>query len=248
MYPNQNQDPGQQPQQPYQPPQQPPQPFPQQSFPPQQQPYQPQPYAQPQAQSPLDYLNQIAPQGPVKKPMFKGIRGLIIVGLIAVVIVSILAITLNVVNGQRGVPAQQMAARMVSTGEIADKARQGLKSTELRSLNSSLRIILTNATRESAAPLSVINVDIAKLDSSVTAKDAARVEQITARLEDARLNAVYDRTYAREMAYEVATLMTLLQQVYSQTSSNSLKTFLESTYNNLEPTQKALAEYNNEEA
>lgn len=176
--------------------------------------------------------------------MFKGVRGLVAIALIAVVVVSILALVLNAVNAQQRGPAQQMGARLVSTAKISTDAQKNLKSSELRSLNSSLRLVLTNANRDSAEPLSRIDVNVTKIDGGVQAAETARTTAITNRLEDARLNAIYDRTYAREMSYEVATLMTLLQQVYKQTNSESLKKFLDTTYKNLEPTQKALPAYN----
>ena len=176
--------------------------------------------------------------------MFKGVRGLVAIALIAVVVVSILALVLSAVNAQQRGPAQQMGARLVSTAKISTDAQKNLKSSELRSLNSSLRLVLTNANRDSAEPLSRIDVNVTKIDGGVQAAETARTTAITNRLEDARLNAIYDRTYAREMSYEVATLMTLLQQVYKQTNSESLKKFLDTTYKNLEPTQKALAAYN----
>lgn len=243
MFPNQpSGQPEQQP--PYQPPT-PPQPYqppaPQQPYP---QPGYQQPYQQQPSQSPLDYLNQIAPQQSAKKPIFKGIRGIIAIGIILVVVVSILAIVVNVATSGQTAPAQQMAARLASTQEIADGAQRNLKSSELRGVNSNLRIFLTNTNRDIATPLLAVDVTVAKLDEKVTAAETARSTKTSERLEDARLNAIYDRTYAREMAFELATLLSLMQQVYNQTSSASLKEFLDTTYKNLEPTQQAFAAYN----
>ena len=63
------------------------------------------------------------------------------------------------------------------------------------------------------------------------------------RLEDARLNAVFDRTYAREMEYQLATLLALMERVYSSTSSSSLKEYLEESYDNLEPLHEQFAAF-----
>ena len=195
-------------------------------------------------QSPLDYLNQIAPQQVVKKPLFKGIRGVIAIGLVLVVIVSILAIVLNTTSSSQSAPGQQLAAHLVSAKKIADGAQTHLKSSELRGVNSNLRIFFTNTNRDIATPLMAVNVSFAQQDKEVTAAETARAASTSERLENARLNAIYDRTYAREMAFELATIMTLMQQVHKQTNSVSLKEYLDGTYKNLEPTQKAFAEYN----
>jgi len=250
MFPNQPQDqPGQQP---YQPPAQP-QPYvPPVSVPPQLQPYQqaPQqpgnPFPPPNVpqQSPLDYLNQIAPQQVQKKPVFKGMRGIIAIGLILVVLVSILAIVVNSLTSGQSAPAQELAARLISTKAIADEAQTDLKSSELRGVNSNLRLFFTNTNRDIAVPLMAVNVDFTEQDKTVTANETARSALTSERLEDARLNAIYDRTYAREMAFELATMMTLIQQVYNQTNSASLKEYLNETFENLKPTQQAFAEYN----
>jgi hypothetical protein len=240
MFPNQ---PGQQP--PYQPPQQPqpyqpptPEPFPQQQMP-----QQNTGFPQPQ-QSPLDYLNQIAPQQAPKKPVFTGLRGIIIIGVILIVIVSILGLVLNIINSGNTLPAQQLGARLTSLQTIADAAQTNLKSSALRSTNSNLRIFLTNTNRDIATPLLAAEVDLEKLDKNVTAAETTRSEATTARLDDARLNAIYDRTYAREMAFELAALLSLMQQVYNGTSDPALRKYLDEVYKNLEPTQKSFADYN----
>ena len=83
---------------------------------------------------------------------------------------------------------------------IASDTQKNLKSGALRSTNSNLAIFLTNANRDIAAPLSANGIDIKKLDSSVVA--AEKGDELKQTFEDARLNAVLDRTYAREMTSE----------------------------------------------
>ena len=69
-------------------------------------------------------------------------------------------------------------------------------------------------------------------------------EKILAKLEDARLNAIYDRSYARELSYQLETTMSLMRQIYNKTKNKDLKTFLEESYNNLEPIQKQFSDFN----
>ena len=78
--------------------------------------------------------------------------------------------------------------------------------------------------------------------SKITASENG--EKLKTTLEDARLNATFDRTYAREMSYQLETVAALMKDIYTNTNSKSLKTFLEATDNNLQPIKQQLAEFN----
>lgn len=188
----------------------------------------------------VDYLNQIAPQAP-KKMGFSRMQYILIaaVGLVVVltIVFGVIVSSSNSTN-----PEQQLAARLIGTEKIVGDAQVQLKSSQLRTLNSNLKIYLTNTNRDIAAPLLKSGVNVAKLDKTVTANEAGT--DITTRLEDARLNAVYDRTYAREISYQLGTIVALMRQVNTSTKSQSLKAFLDDAYKNLEPTQKQFAEFN----
>jgi hypothetical protein len=190
--------------------------------------------------SAADYLNQISPQAPKKR--FLGRKELIVASVLAalVLLVVILAVALNAGGGTN--TPKQLAARLISTQTIVDDAQSKLKSTELRTLNSNLSIYLTNTNRDIIEPLAAVKVDIKKIDKSITTAEAGT--DITARLEDARLNATYDRTYAREIAYQLEKIGALMRQLYTSTKSVKFKTFLDGAYTNLAPTQKAFETFN----
>jgi len=192
--------------------------------------------------SSADYLNQIAPQTS-RLPRFQlGPKLFLMIGGVLVLLVIILSITVNSIAAGQRRPLETLAARLQSTETVVKDAQVNLKSSQLRSLNSELKLFMANTNRDLADPLKRAGVDITKLNAT-TVKSEATTE-LTDRLEDARLNAVYDRTYAREMAYKLDTIITLMEQIYDSTSSTSLKTFLETTYKNLEPTQKAFSDFN----
>ena len=133
---------------------------------------------------------------------------------------------------------------MTATQSVVDAAQPNLKSSQVRNLNSNLRLYFTDTNRDLAAPLASAGVELADIPDSVTAAEAATTAAISERLEDARLNAVFDRTYAREMAFQLDTLLALMQQIYTSTNSPSLKTYLEEAYKDLEPSQEGFAEFN----
>ena len=195
----------------------------------------------PPSQLPTDYLNQIAPQAPKRSPFSFGLKQIIIIGGALVVLVIILALIVNTFStGSRG-PMEHLSARLTATETVITNAQANLKSSKLRSLNSNLKLYMTNTNRDIVAPLESAGIDIKKLDKKIIAEEST--EALAARLEDARLNAVYDRTYAREMTYQLGTLLTLMNQIYTSTKSTELKTFLKSAYDNLRPTQESLGNF-----
>jgi hypothetical protein len=170
-----------------------------------------------------------------------GLKQIIMIGAVLVVLVVILAVVVNNIAGSGRSPLEHLSARLTATQAVANSAQVNLKSSELRSLNSNLKLYLTNTNRDITAPLLSAGVDAAKLDKSIV--KAESTVSMSARLEDARLNAVYDRTYAREMAYQLGQTMTLMEQINSSTNNSKMKAFLRSAYSSLKPTQESFANF-----
>ena len=187
---------------------------------------------------PLDYLNQIAPKAPpkvnnlVKKPVIIGI---------ALGVAILLMIILAVISGQSK-PTELLAARLTTTANTADSATTNIKSTQLRAFNSNMKLYLTNTIRDISPILAKDNIDIKKLNEKVITTESNT--NLLATLEDARLNAVYDRTYAREMAYKLDTILTLMRQINNNTGNTNLKSYLSDAITNLIPIQKQFADFN----
>lgn len=194
-----------------------------------------------QNQYPIDYLNQIAPEQPKSgmdnKKFFLFIGG----GLLAVIIIILVMIFSSGSGGPKD-KMQTLAARLTTMQDISSKAKTNLKSGSLRAANSNLVIFLTNANRDIAEPLMNNGVDVKNIDKAIAAKeDGTKLKE---ELEDARLNAIYDRTYAREMSYQLETIAALMGDIYDRTNSKSLKEFLLKTDENLQPIKKTLSEFN----
>jgi len=203
-------------------------------YPEQQQPNQPQQYS-------IDYLNQIAPQP--KKPGLNRRLFLVIIGggLVLVLIVGVLTLFSSGSNG----PTQKMetlAARLKTLQTISDNAQPNIKSNSLRSTNSTLDILLTNANRDIITPLSKNNIDIKNIDKSITATENGSA--LSQKLSDAKLNAVFDRTYASEMNYQLNTVLVLMQDIYTRVNSKSMKDFINTTTTNLQPIEKQFDNFN----
>lgn len=197
-----------------------------------------------QNQYSIDYLNQIAPQpqkpGGVSNRLFMAV--VIGGGLVALIVGAMLFL-----GGGSGGPTkdtQTLAARLDILHEISDKSRGNIKSGDLRSTNSNLTISLANAYRDIAVPMQNQGMDAKKIDKKILAIETAAGEKLSAKLEDARLNAVFDRVYATEMSYELERIYALMQKIHTSTKSKSMKEYLVSTNEYLEPIKDQLYEFN----
>jgi uncharacterized protein (UPF0333 family) len=192
-----------------------------------------------QTEYPIDYLNQIAPQQ--SKPGLSGKWVLLLIGagVIAVIFIAIFFLSAAGGSSQK---LQTLAARMQTLQKISEGAEKNIKSGSLRSTNSTLSIFLTNANKDIEAPLAKSGIKVKGLDKNIVKKeDGAKV---SAALEDARLNATFDRTYAREIGFQLDTLASLMKEIHSTTKSKSLKEFLVSTNTDLTAIRKQLTDFN----
>lgn len=194
-------------------------------------------------QAPIDYLNQIAP--PPKKPGINKTTLVIVVLGIGLVLAGVIGFMMFATDQSNGPKASTtvLAARMQAMQEVADDSQKNIKSSSLRGINSNLIIFLTNANRDIAAPLTASGIDSKKLDKTVVAKEKA--DPIAADLEDARLNAVFDDTYAREMSYKLTTISLLMEDIYKSSKNKTMNDFLLTTDENLQPIKQQLDDFNN---
>ncbi len=188
--------------------------------------------------APIDYLDQIAPKPRASfgfsRKQIAIIGGVILVGFIGF---AIMALT------QGGKPnigslSQQLVAKNAATTPVSKEAQENIKSRELSAINSSLTIQLTNADTGLVNAFTKAGVNVTKISENITAAESNAT--IKEKLEEARLNSVFDRVYSREMSYQLATILFQLKTIYETTGNAELKTYLETTYNNLDPLQKQL--------
>lgn len=193
-------------------------------------------------QLPIDYLNQIAPAPQKQKLDKKSLLMLaLLIGGVLVLVVSFLVFISNHSGGPKA-DMQTLTIRMQNLQKISESSQKNIKSSELRGINSNLKSFLSNANRDIAEPLAANKIDIKKLDKNLAAKE--KTDTLAADLEDARLNAAFDDTYAREMSFKLATLSILMESIYKTSSSKSMKEFLVTTDDNLQPIKTKLEAFN----
>lgn len=194
-----------------------------------------------QPQYPQNYLDSIAVQQPVKT-----INPLILWGLIAGIIILLIVVVMSVMASGTS-PTQRLTAfgaQMKELKTVASESQENIQSGDLRSLNGSLSLTLTNANRELATPLTTLGAKIDDEKNELVLMATADAAELKERLEDARLNAVFDRTYAREMAFSLKTLRSEIVVIYDSTRSNSLKQVLVDTDKDLESLQTSFDDFN----
>lgn len=189
---------------------------------------------------PSNYLDQIAT--PQQKPgmgnkLFLGIIG----GALLLVIMLVVGMLLAGGGSSRAISTERLALRLQTLQKVAEDSHKNIKSSTLRSIDSNLTAYLVNANRDITEPLKAADIDIKKLDKKLVAEENG--EELTASLEDARLNATFDRTYAREMSYQLETTATLMNSLYKTSKSKSLKAFLESSYKDIKSLQKQFSDF-----
>lgn len=195
----------------------------------------------PNGQIPENYLDEIAP-APKKGLLPTGkMRNLVIIGGILTLLVIAASITVSVINGGKKDDWARLATRITSTSEIVSDATKNIKNNRLRSINSELSIFLINLDRDLQTPLTSIGFNKNKVSKSILKETS--VAQALENLEDARLNDVYDRAYAREMTYQLAQILTDLQKAHSNSGNDDTKKFLSDAYDSLESNHETLSSY-----
>jgi len=195
----------------------------------------------PNGQVPLDYLNQIAPQAP-KKPVFSwNLKTIFFAGLTLIALVILIALISGSIANSNKEPWQRIAARLNTTEALVDSSTSHIKSSQLRVINSDLKLYLANTKRDLATPISELGIILAETPPKIIAEESG--EGIKQRLENGRLNARYDSTYAREMTYQVAQILSQLQILHATNVGPNTKAIIKTAYDNLTPTYEALSEF-----
>lgn len=205
------------------------------------------PNQQPQNPYTIDYLNQIAPKH--KQPLFDKTM-MIIFGVLAFAIVAFVG--MMVFSSARGDSNSETLLRayfkVQKTNELATKYQGRLQNSDLRAINSGLATTLSSDETKLKTLLDSSKIEIPKAEKNKTPpKIISQVDgdiaELDKTLDDAFLNAVLDRTYAREMSYNLDVINSLLKRVESSTRSESSKTTVGEIIKSLDISSGQFREY-----
>ncbi|MGK2896618.1 MAG: hypothetical protein ACSLEY_03400 [Candidatus Saccharimonadales bacterium] len=183
---------------------------------------------------PTDYLNQIA--APEKKPGINNRLLFILIG-IAALIIGLFGFLMLSSSVPKTADLQSLAVKMPGLQEIASDAQKKLKSSNLRSVNSSLILYFTNTNRDLQKVLVSSNI---KLNKEASDASITKMEET---LENARISDLFDKTYADEMKDQLSRIDILINSAYKKTNSKSIRAFLETTSKDLESFYNQLSDF-----
>ncbi len=187
-----------------------------------------------------NYLDTIA-----TAPVQKKLNPFVLWGLM-IAVVAVLFIVVTVLLNSGGTSTDKLTTvgvKLASLEEVSTLAQPTLKSSELRTVNSSLTLVLTNSNRDIEPSLTAAKIKVKDAKSTRIIALNTETEELNKRLEDARLNGVFDSTYAREMSFYIKTVRAEISTLYNSTKSASLKTALEKTDKNLAPILDSFVSY-----
>lgn len=192
----------------------------------------------------VDYLDQMAGGGGGSQPLDKKLIYLG-VGLGAALILVAAMFFLRPQSAADNTPVK-LYTTLVDTEKSTVNSARLLKSSKLSSINGNVRTLLTNAQRDMEEPLTNAGQKPAALKSSAT-KKPYHDEKFAASLEDARLNAVYDRVYANEIDTKLRYILIYMESIKKSNNSKSMQAFVDKNMPSFQTLQKSVEEYQKSE-
>ena len=168
---------------------------------------------------------------------------LLILGGVAILAIIIIIVGMLSGSGTSGVDlVSKINVRSDNLIATINTYNQQVKSSELRSIASSLSSVLTETSSKTSELLnSVYNQK--KVSDSITKKETTYIEEVDADLEAARLNGLLDRNFARQLTLQTGLLLSIESECLSKTKNNDVKNVVSNSYANLATIYETLSNY-----
>jgi hypothetical protein len=199
----------------------------------------------------VDYLGGIAPQSSSSSISIGGFqltkKMMIFIGGIAsaLIIALVLMFATQKPAGPDVLNESSLYASYIDTAEITKFSKKYLDSSQLRATHGNIQNFLTNSATQMETPLAKSGIDYKKLRTSAKKKPYHDFK-MAEKLEEARLNAVYDRVYANEMAFKLQKMMSTLQKVKKTNTRKSMQEYIKQTEPSLKTLQESIKKYQEE--
>lgn len=206
---------------------------------------QPTPLPPPPAPDPnaADYLDQIS--GPATQNTVSPFVLWGLIGGVLLVVVLFLVLLASSGGPNLGERLSSYIYRIQSLKELSDDSAKTIQSSELRAYNGSMNAILVGAEQEATSFLATSGVEkLKKLPPEHPV--AVEFSELATTLDDARLNVVFDATYARQVAYQLSQLRAEITTLQDEAKDEEFKAALEETDTDLQPIIKQFNEFSND--
>jgi hypothetical protein len=185
-----------------------------------QQPYPGTPVPPKPEQTPYDFFlaNQQHGAKPVKSPFMLVVIGAVVI----IVIIIIAALLLSTGNGGNKQQILSVVRKQQEIVRVAELGTKGAQSTEAANLAVTTKLSVTTSQQQL----------IAAVKSKFSEKDLdfAKDANVDTQLEQATQASRFDETFIKIMKQELADYETALQAAYQVTTSDNIKTILDSSY------------------
>jgi len=199
----------------------------------------------------LDYLNKIAAKpAPTTGKGFLSptVVKLLVCAAAALALIIALGIIISAATARTTALYEgyylRLEALSSESGPIATYARD-LKSSELRALAGTLKNSLTVAKQNFSGVLPELKVDLAAISQTASDSEANALALYTEELHDAKLNGILDRTFASSTALQISLVLATATQVIDKTSSETVKSIIRESMDDLETLLDLFTEFNN---
>ncbi len=190
----------------------------------------------------MDYLNQISgannpqPQkqsigGLFSKKFLYIIGGLLILAILLIILGSIIGKSSNKDKDLM----DRINLRITNLGTITQEYGRTTKSSSLRSVNASLYSVLNN-TSATFTPVyneKYITEGENVISPTIQQEEDEHATSLRNSLNNAKINGLLDRTYAREITLEISLLLSLESEAIERTKYQEIKDVLNDSYTNL---------------
>ncbi|MBQ7040797.1 hypothetical protein IJN73_01880 [Candidatus Saccharibacteria bacterium] len=188
----------------------------------------------------IEYLNTIAKDNrteiaPAKDHILDPKWIKIIIGAVAAVIVMMIigGILSGLGNGERDL-LDKIYARTNNLNTSINNYSDSLKSSDLRSMASSLSTVLRETNAKVGAILTSDYGDTTPKDESITSEETDHIAAVDSALNYGKINGLLDRYFAHEMSREIVLLQSLESEALEKSDGDAIKSALSSSWNNLE--------------
>jgi hypothetical protein len=161
-----------------------------------------------------DYLDSIAVKPTNNVKLLSG-KMLILFAALAVVLVGAIGLMFSG-GGERRTPradSETLFLRMTNLSTVAGDFQGFLRGNRLRAANATFRTQLASSLTSLTPQLANIGINTQRIDERRTASEQELLDQISQSLENERLNVRLDRSYAREMSYQLEMLLILIERI-----------------------------------
>lgn len=201
----------------------------------------------------MAYLQQIAtkPNGaksPQKGGNFLDLPPKVLYFVVGGLILAVLIIVIGSIMGNRPAantsgPIERISLRSKNLNTALTKYSRELKSSNLRSMATSLSSVMSGLESSSATILKSDFGKTSSTDKAITAEETALITSLNETLDNAKLNGLLDRTFVREITSQISTLIILNTDSLKKLSNPTSKTSLQGSLENLQNLHEQFSNY-----